>query len=98
MASARSRTRLVLTLSAMLAAATSARAGDVSLQLDSGRGFVLKNSTGAIERIRVDEASGNVSRNGALFVHTTGTNSTFVGEGAGTSRPPPTTLPSVASP
>jgi hypothetical protein len=36
-----------------------------------------------VERLRVDEATGNVSRNGALFVHTTGTNSLFVGPGAG---------------
>ena len=32
----------------------------------------------AVERLRVDEATGNVSRNGALFVHTTGNASTFL--------------------
>ena len=63
--------------------APSARAGDVSVQLDSGAGFSLKNSTGAIERLRVDEATGNVSRNGLLFVHTTGTQNLFVGQAAG---------------
>jgi hypothetical protein len=61
----------------------SARAGDVTVQLDSGAGFVVKDSTGAIERLRVDEATGNISRNGALFVHTTGTGNLFVGFGAG---------------
>ena len=63
--------------------ASSARAGDVSVQLDSGAGFSLKNNTGAIERLRVDEATGNVSRNGFLFVHTTGTQNLFVGQAAG---------------
>jgi hypothetical protein len=59
-------------------------AGDVEVQLGAGDGFVIKDNTGALERLRVDEATGNVSRNGALFVHTTGgSNNTFVGEGAG---------------
>jgi hypothetical protein len=58
-------------------------AADVSLRLDAGAGFTVKDDTGAIERLRVDEASGNVSRNGALFVHTTGSLNTFVGSGAG---------------
>src|SRR5262245_53605929 len=62
---------------------TAARAGDVSVQLDSGAGFALKNSTGAIERLRIHEATGNVSRNGALFVHTTGFDNLFLGQGAG---------------
>ena len=65
-------------------AASSARAGDVTVQLDSGSGFSVRNASGAIERLRVDEATGNVSRNGALFVHTTGTQNVFVGTGAGT--------------
>jgi hypothetical protein len=66
--------------------AASARAGDVSIRLDAGTGFVVKNSTGAIERLRVHEATGNISRNGALFVHTSGsTDSLFVGVGAGAS-------------
>jgi hypothetical protein len=53
------------------------------VKLDSGTGFSIKDSTGATERLRVDEATGNVSRNGALFVHTTGTHNLFVGPGAG---------------
>ena len=72
-----------LALGAALALAPPALAADVSVKLDAGTGFSIKNSTGAIERLRVDEATGNVSRNGALFVHTTGTNNTFVGAGAG---------------
>ena len=60
-----------------------ALAGDVSVKLDSGAGFSVKDNTGAVERLRVDVATGNVSRNGALFVHTTGTNNTFVGVSAG---------------
>ena len=59
-----------------------ALAADVSVTLPAGDGFAVKDNTGAIERLRVDEATGNVSRNGALFVHTTGGN-TFVGENAG---------------
>jgi len=66
----------------LLALAAPALAGDVTMQLDSGAGLSVRNSTGAIERLRVDEATGNISRNGALFVHTTG--GTFVGPGAGT--------------
>ncbi|HXK24721.1 MAG TPA: tail fiber domain-containing protein [Myxococcota bacterium] len=53
------------------------------MKLDSGAGFSVKDSTGVLERLRVDEATGNVSRSGALFVHTTGTNNLFVGPGAG---------------
>jgi hypothetical protein len=72
-----------LALGVGLALAPRALAADVSVKLDAGSGFSVKNSTGAIERLRVDEATGNLSRNGALFVHTTGTLSTFVGVGAG---------------
>jgi hypothetical protein len=73
-----------LFLATALLAAAPALAGDVSVQLDAGAGFSVKNSTGATERLRVDEATGNVSRNGALFVHTTGaSNNTFVGVNAG---------------
>ena len=75
--SARSRTRLALALAAALGA-ESARAGDVSVKLDAGSGFSIKNSTGTVERLRVDETTGNISRNGMLFVHTTGP---FVGTG-----------------
>ncbi len=60
-----------------------ARAADVSVKLDAGSGFSVQNSTATIERLRVDEATGNISRNGALFVHTTGVSNTFVGAGAG---------------
>ena len=70
-------------LVACLSLAPSARASDVSVQLDSGAGFVVRNNTGAIQRLRVDEATGNISRNGALFVHTSGTQSLFIGQGAG---------------
>jgi hypothetical protein len=71
------------TLLLLSVVSTSASAGDVSVQLDAGGGFVLKNSTGTVERLRVHEATGNISRNGALFVHTTGTNNLFFGPGAG---------------
>jgi hypothetical protein len=72
-----------LALLVVLAGATRARAGDVAVQLDAGSGFVVRNGSGAIERLRVAENTGNVSRNGALFVHTTGVRSTFVGQDAG---------------
>ena len=71
-----------LALGLALALAPPALAGDVSVKLDAGTGLSVKNNTGAIERLRVDEATGNISRNGALFVHTTGS-STFLGQGAG---------------
>jgi hypothetical protein len=71
----------ILSCGLALAFAVPALAGDVTMQLEAGSGFSIKNGTGAIERLRVDEATGNISRNGALFVHTTG--GTFVGAGAG---------------
>jgi hypothetical protein len=61
----------------------SSRATDATIELGAGDGFVIQNNGGAIERLRVDEDTGNLSRNGALFVHTTGTSNTFVGVGAG---------------
>src|SRR5262245_52649969 len=70
-------------LIAGLAVAGASSAADVRVTLGAGDGFAIRNNTGAIERLRVDEATGNVSRNGALFVHTTGANSVFVGSGAG---------------
>lgn len=73
----------MLLLGLALAPAQLALAGDVSVKLDPGTGFSIQNSTGAIERLRVDESTGNVSRNGALFVHTTGSVNTFVGAQAG---------------
>jgi hypothetical protein len=71
------------TLLLLVVVSTSASAGDVSVQLDAGAGFSVKNDTGTVERLRIDEATGNLSRNGALFVHTTGTSNLFVGPGAG---------------
>ena len=80
----RSATLPASLLAASLAFAAPALAADVTVQLDAGSGFVIEDNTGTIERLRVDEATGNVSRNGALFVHTSGaTTNTFVGEGAG---------------
>ena len=78
-----SRALFFLIVAPVLWLAAPARAADVSVTLGAGNGFSIKNNTGAIERLRVDEATGNVSRNGALFVHTMGSNSLFVGPGAG---------------
>ena len=75
-------TRFLLPL-LLLALAAPARAADVTVTLDAGDGFVVEDNTATIERLRVDEATGNISRNGALFVHTTGTDNTFVGDSAG---------------
>src|SRR5215470_13889180 len=81
--SARSGFGICMLLAVALVAARSAEAGDVSVQLDAFTGFVIKNSAGS-ERLRVDGGTGNISRNGALFVHTTGaTSNTFVGVNAG---------------
>ena len=77
----RSAIWLVSFVPACLAFTVPAWAADMKVQLGAGDGFVIKDNTDTIERFRVDEATGNVSRNGALFVHTTGTNNTFVGEG-----------------
>jgi hypothetical protein len=73
-----------LLLLSALAAGAPAKAGDVTVTLDAGAGFVVENNASTIERLRIDEATGNISRNGALFVHTTGgSTNTFVGRGAG---------------
>ena len=72
-----------LLVATSLAPGGPAWAADVSIELEAAGGFSVKNSGASVERFRVDEATGNVSRNGALFVHTTGTNNLFVGEGAG---------------
>jgi len=74
--------RLLTPLGVAVALSPAARAGDVSVELDGGSGFVIEDATGEIERLRVDEATGNLSRNGALFVHTTGANNLFIGAGA----------------
>ena len=73
----------LLPLLVIVAFTTSGRSGDVNVTLDAGSGFVVQDREATFERFRVDEATGNFSRNGALFVHTTGANNTFVGEGAG---------------
>jgi hypothetical protein len=50
----------------------------------AGSHWRVDNSNNSITRLRVDEATGNISRNGFLFVHTTGgSTSTFVGNNAG---------------
>ena len=75
---------LSIPMISLLFLAHPALAGDVEVTLGVGDGFVVEDNTGAIERLRVDEATGNISRNGALFVHTTGGSAnTFVGGGAG---------------
>lgn len=61
-----------------------ALAADVTLQLSASDGFVIHDNAGTVERLRVDEATRNISRNGALFVHRTGATSIVVGRGAGT--------------
>jgi len=75
--------RYLLPLLTCLSLAAPALAADVTVELDAASGFVIQNNGASVERLSVDEATGNVSRNGALFVHTTGTNNTFIGEGAG---------------
>jgi hypothetical protein len=52
--------------------AGSSQAGDVTVKIDSGDGFAITDLAGTGEKIRVDEATANISRNGALFIHTTG--------------------------
>ena len=47
-----------------------ALAGDVEVQLPAGDGFVVKDNTGSVERLRIDEATGNVSRNGSHYLTT----------------------------
>ncbi|MCA9511345.1 MAG: tail fiber domain-containing protein [Myxococcales bacterium] len=76
-------TLLAVSISAGIALASPSIAADLTATLDAGAGFSVRDDTGAIERLRVDEATGNLSRNGALFVHTTGNHNLFVGAGAG---------------
>jgi hypothetical protein len=78
------RALLVPVLATLLSWAAPARAADVAVKLDTGSGFVIQNAAGSTERLRVHEATGNISRNGALFVHTTGSNNLFVVDGSGT--------------
>ena len=80
---ARDRTPILLSI-LLLALAAPAQAADVSVTLPAGDGFVLKDNTATIEHLRVDEATGNVSRNGSLFVHTTGgLSNIYAGRNAG---------------
>ena len=51
----------LITLGILTLLSPAALAGDVEVQLPAGDGFVIKNNTGAIERLRIDEATGNVS-------------------------------------
>jgi hypothetical protein len=77
--------RLSIRLAALLLLLSSpALAADVSVRLDAGTGFNVLDSAGSTVRLRVDEATGNVSRNGALFVHTTGSSDNlFIGRLSG---------------
>ena len=58
----RFRLPIGLALVVPLAVAVSATAADVMVTLDPGDGFVVE-TTSTIERIRIDEATGNISRN-----------------------------------
>ena len=60
-----------------------ARGADVTVKLDVGGGFSVRDNSGFYERLRVDESTGNISRNGALFIHTTGSSNMFMGFDAG---------------
>ena len=71
-----------LLLALALLTTSPALAGDVSVKLDAGSGFSVKDNTGTIERLRVDEATGNVAQRRALRAHD-GSDNTFVGKGAG---------------
>ena len=77
------RFSLISFLLLTLVLAAPAWAADITATLPAGDGFVIQDNTGTTERLRVDEATGNISRHGALFIHTTGTDNTFVGESAG---------------
>ncbi len=60
-----------LLLTATVGLTRPATAADVTVTLPAGDGFVVENSTSTVDRLSIDEATGNISRNGALFVHTT---------------------------
>ena len=75
--------RLSIALGITTLLASPGLAADTVFVLDDTFGFVIEDDTTTIERLRVDEATGNVSRNGALFVHTTGASNLFVGPDAG---------------
>lgn len=59
-----------------------AYAADVILQLPAGDGFVFQGNTGTTDFLRLDDATGDISREGAMFVHTTGSNSVPRANGA----------------
>lgn len=61
-----------MVLSAGLFLASPSLAGDVTVKIDTGDGFAITDLSGTNEKIRVDEATANISRNGALFIHTLG--------------------------
>ena len=74
---------MLVSLLAVAVVTPPAQAADIVITLPTGDGFVVDNNN-SIERLRIDEATGNISRNGALFVHTTGgSTTTFVGRSAG---------------
>ena len=62
-----------------LSLAAPALADDIEFVLDGGFGLSVKDNTDTIERLRIDEATGNISRNGVLFIHTAGAGSLAVG-------------------
>jgi hypothetical protein len=67
----------------VLLTAGPAVAADATLDLGVGDGFAVRDST-LTERFRVDE-NGDISIDGARFLHKTGDRNTFLGEGAGAS-------------
>ena len=72
-----------LVIGALLALPVPVLAADVVVDLDAATGFVVKDS-GAAKILRVDEATGNISRNAVLFMHTTGTDNRSSGRARGT--------------
>lgn len=75
--------RTLIATALALGFASTALAADVVVELGSGDSFVIKDS-GAVERLAVDE-SGDVSKDGTLFLHDDGAYSTFIGKIAGAS-------------
>jgi hypothetical protein len=78
-----SRTRLWLACSISIVALPGAAADDFVISVPNGAGFVVKTLSSSVDSFRVDSITGNISRNGALFIHTTGFASLFVGASAG---------------
>jgi len=70
----------------MLLPASATRAADTVLGLGAGDNLIVQDSTATVTRFGIAESTGNLTRNGQLFVHTTAAisgGSTFVGAGAG---------------